>query len=638
MYCRAARGGLLAAILMAGCARQSGQAVPQRIAILRFENFSGDSSVDWQGRAISEVLITELSGIRLARLYAFYRAQGPRPVSAPGISTETPLALAAGATQIGYGEYTVRNHRLEARFTIEDERTLKTVKVVEASAPAGDVIGAATALARQITPNPAAPGVRNSEALMLFIKANEASDATAMQQGMAQAIAADPEYLQSYHNLAQIKAQSGDRAGAQAVILQALALKNLPEIERVRFELESAEYEGDAGARQAALLKLARLDPSDGGIWRALADLAMSRHDYAQAMQACQKAVALAPDDIEMLNLLGYAAAQAGELETGMAALRRYQALRSNDANPLDSMGDLNLLNGKLAEAESFYLQANQKDHTFLSDGDLLKAAMARLLAGEPTAASKLAEQYFEARTASKDPGVELKRAEWMWLTGQRSQAASRMEAGAASAEKAGWRDGASQAWAEASVLRLMLGDQKAAAENVQRAMSPVTPASLGTALVARFLAMPAASPAEWSARAAQQFPQPGLAAVKNLALVYALLVSRDFAAAETALRQMRESGTPAPDGLEVLLAWACLETGKANDAAALLKANPIPPRTGFTIYTAFYMPRLFYLRGRLSEKEGRRDDARAQYQKFIDLSGPGALVWGEEAKARAAL
>jgi tetratricopeptide (TPR) repeat protein len=137
--------------------------------------------------------------------------------------------------------------------------------------------------------------------------------------------------------------------------------------------------------------------------------------------------------------------------------------------------------------------------------------------------------------------------------------------------------------------------------------------------------------------RAEQQFPGPGLTNIKNFALAYALLVNRDFAAAQPMLKQMWESGVSfAGEGLPVMLAWSYLETGKVKEAGALLHDNPIPPETGLTPYTTFYLPRLFYLRGLLAEKEGRGDEAREQYKKFLDLSGPDPLAWGEEAKARA--
>ena len=51
------------------------------------------------------------------------------------------------------------------------------------------------------------------------------------------------------------------------------------------------------------------------------------------------------------------------------------------------------------------------------------------------------------------------------------------------------------------------------------------------------------------------------------------------------------------------------------------------------TPYTCFYLPRIFYLRGLLASKEGRKDDARGYYEKFLALSGPDPLIWGEEKK-----
>jgi tetratricopeptide (TPR) repeat protein len=624
--------------LLAGCSRQPEKAAPERIAVLRFENFSGDSSIDWQGRAFAEVLIAELHAISSLKLHGFERSLGARPVSAPGISTENTLALAAGANRLGYGEYTVRNGRLEARLTVEDSRTFKMVKMVEASGPAGDVIGVATNLARQISVNTGLPETHNPEALMLFTRAIESANAADRDRELTQAIAADPNFARAYHILAQVKLQNQDAAGARAVLQRALSLNSLSDVERARFEFEATEFGGDAGVRQAALAKLARIDPSDAAPWRALADLALNRHEYRQAMEAYQKASALMPDDVQVLNLLGYAAAQAGDLETGLAALRRYQALRPNEANPLDSIGDAYLLTGQLKEAEDFYLQAHKKDRAFLNDLDLLKAAMAPLLAGDTATAGKLADQYFEARAAAKDPTLDYRRAQWAWFAGHRKEALSRMEAAAVAAEKASWRDGASQAWTAAAIWRLMLGDRDTAAQHAQRAMTTATNATAGTALVARFASMPSATAAEWAARADQHFPQPALGGLKNYSLAYALLANGEFAAAQAVLQKIWDSGASGPDGLQVLLAWSNLEAGKVNEAAALLRTNPVLPAAGLTSYTAFYLPRLFFLRGQLADRQSRREDARIQFRKFLDLSGPDPLAWGEEAKARAAL
>src|SRR5262249_13186457 len=160
------------------------------------------------------------------------------------------------------------------------------------------------------------------------------------------------------------------------------------------------------------------------------------------------------------------------------------------------------------------------------------------------------------------------------------------------------------------------------------------SPSARGNAIVAAFLAMPPATASEWSVRAEQQFGGAGQTQIRNFALAYALLLNREFAPAQLLFKQMWENGSPiADEGIPVMLAWSYRETGKVREAAPLLRFNPVPNANGLTPYASFSLPRLFYLRGVLAEKEGR--DARPEYKKFLDLSGGVPLIWGEERKAQ---
>ncbi len=648
MFSNKARWGhappaVLVAVLFTSCVRQPAGPPSERLAVLRLENLSGDASLGWAGRALSEIIANELSTpgeprvIPSAIIHSLDRVLGVRPISAPGISAESSQALAAGATLLAYGDYTVRHGKLEVRLTIEDARTMKATKVIGVSTPAGDVLGAGAALARQISSRAVPYGTRNPTALEAYMRALESGDATVMEVGLGVAIAADPDFVPPYRLLAQIKAQRQDRAGAVAALDQALARgKAIPELERARLELESAELTGNPDARQSALAKLVKLDSGDSIAWRALADSLMNRHEYRQAQQAYRKASDLEPEDVALLNSLGYAAGQAGDLDAAIGALRRYAALRPNDANPFDSLGDVHLVAGRLADAENFYLQAAKKDPNSNNNGALIKAAVARLLTGDPSGANNLAQRYLAARVEAKDPIVDYRRAQWTWISGRRKAAAQQMGAFALASESGPLRDIASRAYAELAIWSLMSGDREGAARLAQKALSIAGPASAGNALVAKFLAQPPASSSEWVVRAEQQFPGPAQSAIKNFSLAYALLIHQQFQPAMLLLRQMWETGSPTADeGLPVMLAWCYLETGRVKEAASLLSSNPIPSANGLTPYTGFYIPRLLYLRGLLAEKEGRAGDARANYDKFLALSGPDPLLWGEEKKVR---
>ena len=70
-----------------------------------------------------------------------------------------------------------------------------------------------------------------------------------------------------------------------------------------------------------------------------------------------------------------------------------------------------------------------------------------------------------------------------------------------------------------------------------------------------------------------------------------------------------------------MLLAWTLIETGRYQEAAPLLRSNPVPPATGVTVFTPLYFPRLYYLRGLAAEKSGKPQEAREAYRVFQQLS-----------------
>ena len=201
------RVALVAACLAAvSCSRQTSNASPERIALLRFENLSADPSLDWMGRAFPEVISRELAGdrnldsISPERLHGGDQAFGRRPEAAPGVSAERTLALAAGANRLGYGEYWLGNGRLEARVTLEDLPSGKTT-VVAASAPAGDVIAVAGALARRIDSGAAPYGTQNAAALKAYVSGLESANSISAAPRFEEALALDPDFDEKRPNI-----------------------------------------------------------------------------------------------------------------------------------------------------------------------------------------------------------------------------------------------------------------------------------------------------------------------------------------------------------------------------------------------------------------------------------------------------
>jgi len=634
--------------LLSACHRQPAQPSLVRIAILRFENLGADPSgdltaVDWMGRAFAEIIASELSNapgiyaIPGVRVHAIENQLGGRPAGAPGISAERTAAVAAGATKIAYGQYAVRGGTLDARVTVEDQLTGKMTVLHPVSARPADIVSAATALAGQISTHLTPYGTKNPQVVEAYVNALEDLGRPGVVEDLEKAIGADPNFGPTYRQLARFKARQNDIGGAREVLERALARgNNIPDSERALIQLESANLRNDTAARLEAFTALAKADPYDPDTWRELGAACVATHRYPRAVEAYRKAVAIQPEDANSWNQLGYAAAYAGDADTATSAMERYRKLLPESPNPLDSLGDVNLIQGRLSQAEEYYRQNARKNPEFYAGLDFIKAALAHLMTGDVSGADALAQQYFDARAAVKDPAVDYRKAQWAWIAGRRKAACAQMQQVAGASETGAARNVAAHAYAELAMWNLMLGNPQSASDLARKAAALATPASVTQATLARFLAQPPASSAEWQARAAVLVPGHAPSAIGNMALANALLFARQYSAALPILQTMYDGGNPAAgEGLPVLLAWADVETGHIPEAAALVRSNPPLDDVGLTWSTSLYFPRIFYLRAVVAEKQGKPDDARENWRVFHALSGPDPLIWGEEQKAR---
>jgi len=629
----------LAAIATAQLSCTHRKPAPERLAVLRFENLSAEADANWVGRAFQEILDAELAAapelyaIPTAKLLAMNRALGARPAAAPGISAEQTAALSTGATRIGYGDFALRHGHLEAHLTLADPRTGRRFATFEADADRGDLVAAATALARRISPHASAYSTRSQTALHAYIDALEAANPADAASRAEAAVNADPSFGPAARLLAGLRAERGDHSGAFDCLNRALALATaLPAAEQARLRLDIATLGGDTDARQRAFAAVAAAEPANPEVWMAAGAAAFSRRDYATAQADYAHAVDLDPQPAA-LNQAGYAAAFAGHTDEAVAALRRFQALRPSDPNALDSLGDVQLIAGHPDQAEAFYVQAAKQYPHFLNGGDWLKAAMARLMTGDRAGADALSENYLQARFAPHDLAAQIYRAQWRFLTGRRIEGYSDLETIARNAAIGPARPLAAEAHAQLAIWSLFLGRSDAARSHAQAASGAGQAAAM-----AAFLAASPVNPAEWRARAETLAPRPEQARVRDLIVGQALLLAKQFDAALPVLRQVYDNAAPTDPASPVLLAWAYLETGQPATAAPLIARYPIPEPTGIDAFAAFWFPRVFFLRARVAESQSRPELARANYRLFLTLSGDAPFQWGEESICKAKL
>jgi TolB-like protein len=576
-----ARTWLLVPLLLCGCSARRPAEV-RKIAIPPFENLSADARLDWLESGFGEMLRLELTG---------------SPRSLPIRVGRAADAIPAGAAYVIRGYYFRSGGRLRVEAALEDVRRHATAAAASASAAGeGGAIALGESIARQFDPAARPAGTASAAALDAMIR-----------NDFPAAVAADPDFGAAYVAWVQSLVALGQYEKAREVIASARARAGrFQEVERDTLALQAASLDNDAAGRRRALIALAGATPADPFPLAALAEQDFNARVFDGAAAFYRQALARDPDNVAILNQLGYSEAYAGDLASAVKDLTRYRDLRPREANPLDSLGDVNYHAGRFAEAEKWYLEAHARDASFLAGGELYKAAWARLMTGDLAGAGALFAKYMQARPDALAP---YRQAQWEYLTGRRREGMARlaaMDTPLAAAQLALWQ--------------LETGDREGARQNALRA-------DAGTALgsIVRFLTMPPGSPADWTKRAAAAFPAPQQAAIREYAVAYALLYSKQFRAAAGPLQALY-ARTPPGSGepVEAVLAWALAECGDTKRAAALAATNPIPDPAGEHPFLSLSFPRILFLRG--------------DYKLFLQYSGNLPTIFGEEARARAAL
>jgi tetratricopeptide (TPR) repeat protein len=528
---------LLCALLAAEIACQRKVAgPPPRYAVLRFENLSGDPSLDWIGRAASEMLSVSLDGalagefagpvlpsVALSRLQ---QSLGTRPASVPGISSERQEAVVAGATRLicGYVERGSTGHnpgRIRITASIEDlssGKSLRTVSAVDSSS-----LAALQQIAHDLSPGSKPGPTSSAAALRFYALALESPPATGAAD-LNEALRLDPNFGPAWNVLIPLDLARGDRAAATDAIGRAHGQK-LDPLSVARLDLEAANMQPDPAARIDALRKISLLSPADTTLLRTLAEAETTSGRFDVAAADWKKLTVTFPDDPSAWNSLGYTLSYKGDYPGAMAALREYARIRPKDPNAYDSLGDLNYISRKFAEAAANYMQANKAQPDFQRYADLYKAAWARFNAGDRPGADSLFAQFRAAREKLSDGSIPLVAADWLYRTGHKPEAVAALRMSLAVNPPEALR---TNGYAQLTIWDLLAHDREQAAKD-SLAMGPrIIDAPM---LVARFAALPSASEAEWKARADHMIAG-ALAPLRPLALGYALLFDGQGAAA----------------------------------------------------------------------------------------------------------
>ena len=387
---------MAAAIGADSCSKKADSTV-DRVAVLRFDNLTGDGSLDWIATAAPAILATEWNGAsRELALMAGTVRDG----------------YLEGATRLAHGYFEKRGANFRFRVVMEDARGHKTVG--EAVADGGPLV-AMNAIARKIEPSSTSFSTANPEAIDAWGHGD-----------FERAVTLDPDFSGAWLAWVEALAASGNAPRAMDVGAEALMRTSLrSSLDRARIELAVAGLRHDQSARIAALEKLSRLSPLDSSALRGLAEANFAARRYDEAERAYRELIRIEPGNSDLLNSLGYVLALEGQLDQARTVFEEYGKQSNQVVNALDSLGEAMFLNGKFPEAEKAFLSSYQKDPAFLDGGGLWKAAHARWLAGDLRNGDALVDRYTEARMKAGDPLTVLRRTVWLYETGRTEQAAT---------------------------------------------------------------------------------------------------------------------------------------------------------------------------------------------------------------------
>ncbi len=502
------------------------------MAFLAPENLTGDPAFDWASAAAAPLAASLLRG-------------------APSVSgfaaADANDALRRQATRIVRTYFARDGQGWAVRGSVEDAAHPRTVAAIDASIAGPEA--AAAAMARAVWPAAAAPGWK-PDAVRAFGEAL-AAGAGSPAEALRRAVALEPSFEEAWLRLGRLE-QS--RAGREAALA---AIEGAPKTPQLR--LFAAGLSQDPAARIAALKDAAAASPGD---WEAQAQLAgaLTRdRKFAEAAAAFDKALQANSDSGALRNEAAFAYELAGRHDLAVKTALDYAKLSPDSANPLDTLGEIQSMAGKFAEAEKAFLEAHAKQPGFLGGAALWKAAAVRRMSGDGKGADALFDRY-EAAIAG-NPAAPMLRAQWDYSSGRRDEAEKKVR----EMDKPG-------AKAQLAIWSLNRGDREAAARYAAEA---------GETSLARGLVTGGA-------------PNPFVRACHHL-------FARRFAEAIPLLEQADAANRPDQSSpLPVLLAWAYAETGRLEEARQRLRHWPIPASAGDAALECLTFPRVLELRKRL--------------------------------------
>jgi serine/threonine protein kinase len=362
---------------------------PRMIAVISFENQTGDKSQDHLRVVLQDAIITSLEQSKYIRVTTRQRMadilkqMGKKDVEYVDNEIGLEICRREGAQLMAVGTFSSAGELYRTTLKLVDVKTLETEKTYATSGK-----GAESLLEKQIDDlsREVSRGIGVSErkteetirpvaeistislkAYQLYIRGWQELDKFYFADGrhfLEMAVQEDSLFAAAWNVLGWARSNDGDPKAAEDAYKRARSLAERAS-EKERYHM--AEY-ADSSVRATLLglpgltdLQFAKLCtqrfPEDKEFLFNLASR-LSRTDIDEAIATLTRALELDPTYGLALTNLPYMYARKGEWEKSIEMLKRYATASPGDANPYDSMGDIYSMRHMYAEAIASYKQA----------------------------------------------------------------------------------------------------------------------------------------------------------------------------------------------------------------------------------------------------------------------------------------
>jgi len=367
--------------------------VKNSIAVISFENQTGDKAFDYLSKAIPNLLITSLEQrgglyvVTWERMADLLRQMGQKDAETIDRESGFRLCRKEGVEAIVLGSFVKAGDMFATDVKVLDVETRKMLKSASSRGEGADsilrtqidelsrTISAGIGPAREKNAGEqiqVAEATTNSmEAYESYLKGRDEFDKLYYVDAirpLEKAIELDPDFAMAYFYLGFTHISIGNVKAGQEAFQKAKALAHkVTERERLYIEAAyTAMVEGNWEARYRLIQELIQKYPKEklAHFWQGVFHRG---RDYKMAIDEQNKVLELDPDYGLAHNELGYDYLFLRNFDKSVEHFQKYASLNPKDANPLDSLGEAYFLMGRLDEAIAKYKEALAVEPGFLS-------------------------------------------------------------------------------------------------------------------------------------------------------------------------------------------------------------------------------------------------------------------------------